>query len=99
MSLGGTTGTGTEFSAGVSDELIFEAAEFPAGLGPYRLARRPAVRKPGGRFFGAVFLLIVVLCLLAPVYASDIAHTGPNDNHITEVIKVGGKSETVTNAI
>jgi peptide/nickel transport system permease protein len=41
--------------------------------------------------FGALFVAIVVLCLLAPVYAKDIAHTGPNDNHITETIEVGGK--------
>ncbi len=38
---------------------------------------------------------VVVLCLLAPVYAHDIAHTGPNDEHITEVIHVGGKTEEV----
>jgi peptide/nickel transport system permease protein len=42
---------------------------------------------------------MVVVCLLAPVYSQDIAHTGPNDNHITETIKVGGKSETVVNTI
>jgi len=41
--------------------------------------------------FGTLLAAIVALCLLAPVYAHDIAHTGPNDNHITEVISVGGK--------
>jgi peptide/nickel transport system permease protein len=41
--------------------------------------------------FGALFVAIVVLCLLAPVYAKDIAHTGPDDNHITETVSVGGK--------
>jgi peptide/nickel transport system permease protein len=46
-------------------------------------------------FFGAVFLLMVVLCLLAPVYSSQIAHTGPNDQHVTEVIDVGGKQTNV----
>jgi peptide/nickel transport system permease protein len=40
--------------------------------------------------FGALFVAIVVLCLLAPVYAHDVAHTGPNDNHITDTISVGG---------
>jgi peptide/nickel transport system permease protein len=99
MSIGGTTGTGTELSAGVPDELIAEAAEQPAGLGPYRLAWRRLLRNRGALAFGAVFLLIVVLCLLAPVYASDVAHTGPNDNHITDVIKVGGKSESVVSTI
>lgn len=41
--------------------------------------------------FGALLVTIVVLCLLAPVYAKDIAHTGPDDNHITETVEVGGK--------
>ncbi|MFZ1154241.1 MAG: ABC transporter permease [Solirubrobacteraceae bacterium] len=41
--------------------------------------------------FGALFVAIVVLCLLAPVYAKDIAHTAPNDNHITETVSVGGR--------
>jgi peptide/nickel transport system permease protein len=41
--------------------------------------------------FGALFVAIVFACLLAPVYAKDVAHTGPNDNHITETVNVGGK--------
>ncbi len=41
--------------------------------------------------FGGLFVAIVLLCLLAPVYARDVAHTGPNDNHITETVSVGGK--------
>jgi peptide/nickel transport system permease protein len=45
--------------------------------------------------FGALFVAIVVLCLLAPVYAKEIAHTGPNDNHITETVTVGGKQVDV----
>jgi peptide/nickel transport system permease protein len=45
--------------------------------------------------FGALFVAIVLLCLLAPVYAKDIAHTGPNANHITETVNVGGKQVDV----
>ncbi len=41
--------------------------------------------------FGALFAAIVLACLLAPVYAKDVAHTGPNANHITETISVGGR--------
>jgi peptide/nickel transport system permease protein len=40
---------------------------------------------------GAVFAAIVLACLLAPVYASDVAHTGPNANHITETVSLGGR--------
>src|SRR3984957_5059288 len=45
--------------------------------------------------FGALFVAIVFACLLAPVYAKDIAHTGPNDNHITETVSIGGKQVDV----
>ncbi len=45
--------------------------------------------------FGALFVAIVLACLLAPVYAKDVAHTGPNDNHITETVSVGGKQVDV----
>lgn len=45
--------------------------------------------------FGALFAAIAALCLLAPVYAQDIAHTGPNDNHITDTVSVGGRQVDV----
>src|SRR5918996_65719 len=45
--------------------------------------------------FGAIFLLIVVLCLAAPLYARYVAHTGPNANHVTDTVRVGGKVEDV----
>jgi peptide/nickel transport system permease protein len=52
---------------------------------------RAVLRNRVALAFGALFVVIVVLCLLAPVYAKDVAHTGPNDNHITETVSVGGK--------
>ena len=63
--------------------------------GPWRLAWRRIARSRTTLAFGGLFLGVVVLCLLAPIYAHDIAHTGPNDEHITEVIHVGGKTEEV----
>lgn len=45
--------------------------------------------------FGALFAAIVLACLLAPVYAKDVAHTGPDTNHITETVSVGGKQVDV----
>ena len=96
-----TEATGTEFTAGIPVELVHEEEEgrLPAGTGPYELAWRRLRRNRGALFFGFVFLVIVVLCVLAPVYASDIAHTGPNDNHITEQIRIGGKLTYVVNTI
>jgi peptide/nickel transport system permease protein len=94
--------TGTEFSGdGLAAELLHEEQEgrLPPGTGPYKLAWRRLRRNRGALLFGAIFLLIVVMCVLAPVYSSDIAHSGPNDNHITEQITVGGKKEYVVNTI
>ena len=67
----------------------------PAGTGPFRLALHRLRRNRTALAFGGLFALIVVLCLLAPVYANDIAHTGPNVNHITEVLHVGGRNVDV----
>jgi peptide/nickel transport system permease protein len=96
-----TEATGTEFSADLSAELRREEEELklPPGTGPYKLAWVRLRRNRAALFFGGIFLVMVVLCALAPVYANDIAHTGPNDNHITETINVGGKKETVINSI
>jgi peptide/nickel transport system permease protein len=90
---------GTEFTSGLPDELLAEGEELPPGIGPYKLAWKRLKRNHSALFFGAVFALIVILCLLAPVYAKHIAHTTPNFNHITERITVGGKSEFVVNDI
>jgi peptide/nickel transport system permease protein len=80
---------GTEFSADIEVGLLAEGESLPPGLGPGRLAWRRLRRNRVSLFFGAVFLLIVLLCLLAPVYAHHVAHMGPNDESITA--KVGGK--------
>jgi peptide/nickel transport system permease protein len=96
-----TEATGTEFSTGVPGALTGEEGDghVPAGTGPYELAWRRLRRNKGALFFGAIFLIVVVLCLLAPVYSSDIAHTGPNENHITEQLRIGGKLTYVVNTI
>jgi len=72
-----------------------DAAGESAGVGPYRLALRRLRRNKAALGFGALFLLIVVLCLCAPLYADQIAHTGPNQNHVTDTVTVGGVSKDV----
>ena len=67
----------------------------PQGLGPFRLAVRRLRRNRWALAFGALFVLIVLACALAPVYANNIAHTGPNNNHISEVVTVNGKPTNV----
>ena len=38
-----------------------------------------------------LFVLIVVFCLAAPLWADHVAHTGPNQNHITDKVLVDGR--------
>jgi peptide/nickel transport system permease protein len=77
-----TTATGTELSGELPAALLAEGEELPPGISPYKLAWRRLRRNKIALAFGVLFLVIVVMCLLAPVYANDIAHSGPNDEHI-----------------
>jgi len=69
-----------------------------AGIGPYRLALRRLRRNRVALAFGALFLLIVGLCLLAPIYSHDIAHIGPNVGEPNATVHVGGHTRQVLNA-
>lgn len=64
-------------------------------MGPYQLAWRRLRRNRIALLFGGVFLLIVVICLLAPVYSRDVAHIGPDTGNLLGQIRVGGKLEYV----
>ena len=37
----------------------------------------------------------MLLCLAAPLYARHVAQTGPNANHVTDTVRIGGKLEDV----
>jgi peptide/nickel transport system permease protein len=91
-----TTSTpGTEFSGDLPAAYLAEGEELPPGIGPWKLAWRRLQRNRVALGFGALFLVIVALCLLAPVYAHDIAHTGLATENITGTVKVGGKTENI----
>jgi peptide/nickel transport system permease protein len=83
------TATGTELSGDPPREPRGDS-DLPPGSGPYQLAWRRLRRNKVALVFGGLFVLIVVLCLLAPVYAHDIAHTGPNDQHIDTALNSVG---------
>lgn len=59
------------------------------GIGPYALAWRRLKRNRTALAFGMLFAVVVLMCLLAPLYAHDVAHTTPSANHLTD--RVGGK--------
>jgi peptide/nickel transport system permease protein len=45
--------------------------------------------------FGALFVLIALALLAAPLYASEVAHTTPAENHITDTTVVDGEPTDV----
>ncbi|MCX2710815.1 ABC transporter permease [Mycolicibacterium sp. J2] len=63
--------------------------------GPWYLGWLRLRRNKVALAFGALFLLMVLACLAAPVWAEHVAHTGPNDNHITDKVLIDGHEEYV----
>lgn len=61
------------------------------GRSPWQLAGIRLRRNRFAVLFGVLFVLIVVFCLAAPLWAEHVAHTGPNQNHITDKVLVGGQ--------
>ena len=42
-----------------------------------------------------LFLLLVLFSVAAPLWADHVAHTGPNQNHITDKVLVDGRDTYV----
>jgi len=72
-----------------------ESAREISGRSPWRIAGRRLVRDRIALAALALFLLIVVVSFLAPVYANRIAHTDPFDSHISATTTVDGKEVDV----
>jgi peptide/nickel transport system permease protein len=90
-----TSDSGTDFSGDVPAAFLAEGEDLPPGLGPWKLAWRRLKRNRMALFFAGLFVVILILCLLAPVYSQDIAHIGPATENITGTVKVGGKTEFI----
>jgi peptide/nickel transport system permease protein len=67
----------------------------PAGGGPWRLALRQLRRNRIAVASLALFVLIVVFVLAAPLWADQVAHTGPNTTHTLDKITVDGERRDV----
>ena len=66
-----------------------------AGVGPGRLALRRLLRNRAALGFGVLFLVVVAMCLAAPVWANHFAHTTPYKNNLTGQVTVDGKKKDV----
>jgi peptide/nickel transport system permease protein len=65
------------------------------GRSPWYLAYLRLRRNRVALAFGALFIALVLFCLAAPLWANYVADTGPNANHITDKITIGGKETDV----
>ena len=86
----------TEFSCEVPAAFEQEARrEHVHGVGPWRLGLRRLRRNKVALFFGFVFVLLVLACAAAPLWANHVAHTSPIENHLSDQIMVDGKKTNV----
>jgi peptide/nickel transport system permease protein len=95
MTLRDTSVSSASVDTGGAGVLGVPGDAYAASVTPYGLALRRLRHNYKAIVFGSLFIVVVVLCLLAPVYARYIAHTGPNVQHITEVLDINGKSVDV----
>jgi peptide/nickel transport system permease protein len=65
------------------------------GLGPWRLGLRRLRRNKVALIFGALFVVMVAACVAAPLWANEVADTGPNENHLSDTIRVDGETVNV----
>ena len=65
------------------------------GRSPWYLAWVRLRRNKTALAFGLLFVVIVLACLAAPLWADHVAHTTPDANHITDTISVDGASVDV----
>jgi len=63
--------------------------------GPWRLALRRFLRNRFAVAALALFFLIVLFVLAAPLWADHVAHTGPNETHTLQKLQVGDETREV----
>jgi peptide/nickel transport system permease protein len=91
-----TSEPATEYTLDTADLLAREEHEVSiVGRSPWYLAWRRLRKNYVALGSLVVFFVIVIACALAPVYAHNVAHTGPNDEHAGETVVVNGKERDV----
>jgi peptide/nickel transport system permease protein len=91
-----TTEPATEYTLDTADLLAREEHEVSiVGRSPWYLAWRRLRRNYFALGSLGVFVLIVIACALAPVYAEHVAKTGPNEEHVNDTVIVDGKETQV----
>ena len=88
----------TEFTLDTAAELAEAEPGAIRGRSPWYLAWRRLRRNYFAFAPLALFILIVAVCAAAPLYASHVAHTGPNDEHVLGTVKVNGVPTNIVSA-
>ena len=65
------------------------------GRSPWYLAWLRLRRNKVALTCAVLFVLIVLFCLAAPLWADHVAHTGPNENHLTDKVMINGQETDV----
>ena len=65
------------------------------GIGPWRLGLRRLRRNKTALAFGAVFVLLVAVCIAAPLWANQVANSRPDEQHLSDTIKKDGEDVNV----
>ena len=89
-----TAEAGTDLLA-PPDGYAEEKERGPAGGSPWRLAARRLRRDRGALAFGVLFIALVAACLAAPLWAEHVAHTTPEENHLSDTIQRDGETVNV----
>jgi peptide/nickel transport system permease protein len=86
----------TEFTLDTAAELAaFEGPRAIRGRSPWYLAWRRLRRNKIAFVALALFVLVVAVCMAAPLYAHHVAHTTPNATNPTGKVKVNGVEKDV----
>ena len=88
-----------EFEEPTADFVPEAGEEVAPGTGPWKLAGRRLRRNKTAMFFGGLFLVILVMCLLAPVYSQDVAHVSPAYGNPAGTITINGKQQFILSTI
>jgi peptide/nickel transport system permease protein len=87
--------TESEFTLDTAAELARIEPGAIRGRSPWYLAWRRLRRNYFAFFSLFIFILVVAVCAAAPLYAHHIAHSGPNEQHVLDTVKVNGKAVDV----
>lgn len=86
--------SGTAFESADAFEETADSAGV-AGIGPWRLGLRRLRRNRAALAFGAVFVLLVAVCVAAPLWANQVAKTRPDEQHLSDKTEKDGKQVDV----